>query len=222
MITPNPKTSGGARWNYLAAWAWAQDHRGGDEGAKDFVARLYRNVPVLDAGARGATTTFAQRGIGDVLLSWENEAFLALDEFGQGQVRDRRTRRRASWPSRRSPWSTATSTPRARATRPRPISNFLYTPEGQEIAAKHFYRPLRPEAADPADLARFPKLALVTIDERFGGWAKAQATHFADGGVFDQIYQPGRTDMATSLACPHRLAPAQRSSRASGSRSASR
>jgi sulfate/thiosulfate-binding protein len=190
VITPNPKTSGGARWNYLAAWAWAQDHRGGDEGAKDFVTRLYRNAPVLDAGTRNATTTFAQRGFGDALITWENEAFLTLDEFAKDRLE-------IVHPSEsiltEPPVSLVDGNVDAKGTRDAAEAylGFLYTPEGQALAARHFYRPLRPEDADPADLARFPKLALVTIDDRFGGWTKAQATHFADGGTFDQIYRPG-------------------------------
>ena len=158
VITPNPKTSGGARWNYLAAWACADKDFGGDEAkAKDFVADLYPHVPVLDTGARGSTTTFAQRGIGDVLLAWENEAFLALQRARRRQVRDRRPAASRSWPSRRSRWSTAMSTPRARARSPRPISKFLYTPEAQKIIAKNFYRPAKPEAADPEGPRALPE-----------------------------------------------------------------
>jgi sulfate transport system substrate-binding protein len=189
VITPNPKTSGGARWNYLAAWGYALKKSGGDEAkAKEFVAQLFKNVPVLDSGARGATTTFVQRKIGDVLLAWENEALLAVKELGQGELElvapsvsilaeppvavvdkvvDRRGSRAAS----------------------QAYLEFLYTPAGQEIGARHFYRP-RLEAAAVKAGVTFPKLTLFTIDEVFGGWAKAQKAHFADGGIFDQIYQP--------------------------------
>jgi sulfate/thiosulfate transport system substrate-binding protein len=191
VITPNPKTSGGARWNYLAAWAYAQDKFGGDEAkVKAFVGDLFRNVPVLDTGARGSTTTFAQRGIGDVFISWENEAFLVLNEFGADNFE-------IVVPSSsilaEPPVAVVDGNVDAKGTREaaQAYLEFLYSPEGQAIAAKHFYRPRSPEHADPRDLARFPKLALVTVDERFGGWTKAQAEHFADGGVFDQIYKPG-------------------------------
>ena len=140
VITPNPKTSGGARWNYLAAWGWALKQPGGSEAtAKDYLTKLFKNVPVLDTGARGSTTTFVQRGIGDVFLSWENEAFLAVNELGQ------------------------------------------------KLAAKHYYRPRKPELAEASDVARFPNVNLFTLDSVFGNWAKAQSTHFSDGGVFDQI-----------------------------------
>ena len=189
VITPNPKTSGGARWNYLAAWAWAQDHRGGDAGAREFVARLYRGVPVLDAGTRNATTTFAQRGFGDALITWENEAFLALDEFPEDRFE-------IVVPSEsiqtEPPVALVDGNVDAKGTREAAEAylGFLYTPEGQALAARHFYRPLHPEDADPADLARFPELALVTVDERFGGWAKAESVHFAAGGTFGQLYRP--------------------------------
>ena len=196
VVTPNPKTSGGARWNYLAAWAYEldrtrNDKAGGDQAAaRKFVEAIYRNVPVLDSGARGSTTTFAQRAVGDVLVAWENEAFLTLQEFGADkfeivvpgfsilaeppvslvdQVVDKRGTRRVA----------------------EAYLEFLYTPAAQKIIAKNFYRPSKPEAADPADLARFPKIRLVTVDQAFGGWAKAQADHFAEGGTFDQIYKPG-------------------------------
>ena len=191
VVTANPKTSGGARWNYLAAWGYANAKFGGDQAkVKDFVTNLYRNVPVLDSGARGSTTTFAQRGIGDVLIAWENEAFLALNELGadkfamvvpsisikavppvalvDGNVDEKGTRKVAE-----------------------AYLQFLYSDAGQKIIAHSFYRPVNPKAADPADLQRFPSLKLFSIDDpEFGGWAKVQPMHFADGGVFDQIYKP--------------------------------
>lgn len=187
VITPNPKTSGGARWNYLAAWAYAADKYGSEDAARDFLARLLKNVPVLDSGARGATTTFVQRGIGDVLLSWENEAFLAMTELGAGGFE-------IVVPSLSILAQPPVAVVEANASRKGNLAlakaylEFLYTPAGQRLAAKHYYRPVDPKLADPADVARFPDVKLVTVDERFGGWAKAQATHFADGGVFDQIY----------------------------------
>jgi sulfate transport system substrate-binding protein len=188
VITPNPKTSGGARWNYLAAWGYAQAKANGDEAAaRDFVGKLYQHVPVLDSGARGSTITFAQRGIGDVLLAWESEAFLAKKALGQNfevvvpsisilaeppvavvdAVVDRHGTRKAA----------------------EAFLKFLYTPEAQAIAAENFYRPVVPEsAARYAD--RFPRITLFTIQDKFGGWRTAQQTHFADGGVFDQLYRP--------------------------------
>ena len=192
VITPNPKTSGGARWNYLAAWGYAQDAFGGDEAkVRDFVGSIYKNAPVLDTGARGSTTSFAQRALGDVLLAWENEAFLILKEFGEdafeivvpsmsilaepsvalvdGNVDQKGTREAAE-----------------------AYLRHLYSDQGQALVAAHFYRPRQRGAASPADLERFPEINLFTIDERFGGWSKAQATHFGEGGVFDQIYRPGR------------------------------
>jgi sulfate transport system substrate-binding protein len=190
VITPNPKTSGGARWNYLAAYGYAlKQHNGDDAKARSFVGKIYKNVPVLDTGARGSTTTFVQRGIGDVLISWENEAFLAVNELGPDQfeivvpslsilaeppvtVVDGNAKRKNAIP-------VATA-----------YLEYLYTPVGQKLAAKHYYRPYLPQHADPKDLARFPELNLITVDEVFGGWQKAQKTHFGDGGVFDQIYQP--------------------------------
>ncbi len=190
VITPNPKTSGGARWNYLAAWAYGLKKFSNDEAkTRDFVAAIYKNVPVLDTGARGSTTTFAQRGIGDVLIAWENEAFLALDELGADKFE-------IVAPSlsikAEPPVTVVDKNVDAHGTRAVADAylKFLYTDQGQRLAAKHYYRPVKPEFADPADLARFPKLDLVTIDE-FGGWPKAQAAHFAEGGVFDQIYKPG-------------------------------
>ncbi len=191
VITPNPKTSGGARWNYLAAWAYALKQPGGNEAkARDFVTRLYKNVPVLDSGARGSTTTFVQRGIGDVLLAWENEAFLAIKELGPGKVD-------IVVPSlsilAEPPVAVVDKVVDRKGTRAvaQAYLEFLYTPEGQEIAARNYYRP-RLAAVARKYTATFPKLNLVTIDDPFGGWQKAQKTHFADGGVFDQIYQPNQ------------------------------
>lgn len=191
VITPNPKTSGGARWNYLAAWAWALRQPGGNEAtAKEFVAKLYRNVPVLDAGARGATTTFVERGIGDVLIAWENEALLAIKELGPGKFE-------VVAPSvsilAEPPVAVVDKIAGKHGTRAvaQAYLEYLYTPEGQEIAAKHFYRPRLAAVAAKYE-AQFPKVSLVTVDEVFGGWKKAHATHFADGALFDQIYQPGR------------------------------
>jgi sulfate transport system substrate-binding protein len=190
VITPNPKTSGGARWNHLAAYAYALKNNGGDVAqAKAFLAALYRNVPVLDTGARGATTTFAQRGIGDVLLAWENEAFLAQQELGPDQFE-------IIVPSlsilAEPPVALVDRNVDRRGTRKvaEAYLAFLYSPEGQRLAAKHYYRPREPQHAAAADVARFPTLELVTIDGAFGSWAKAQAEHFADGGIFDQIYAP--------------------------------
>jgi sulfate/thiosulfate transport system substrate-binding protein len=189
VVVANPKTSGGARWAYLAAYAYALETYGHDDAkARDFITRLYKNVPVLDSGARGATVTFAQRGIGDVLLAWENEAHLALKEFGDDKfdivtpplsilaeppvaVVDKNAKRHGT-------------TEVAKA-----YLDYLYSDEGQEIAAKNFYRP-RNEAIAAKYAANFTQLKLVTIDQEFGGWTKAQQTHFADGGVFDQIFQP--------------------------------
>jgi sulfate transport system substrate-binding protein len=190
IITPNPKTSGGARWNYLAAWGYELERQGGDAtAALEFVRALYRNVPVLDTGARGSTTTFVQRGIGDVLITWENEAFLAIEELGPDQfdivvpdvsilaeptvavvdkvVDERGTRAVAE-----------------------AYLAYLYSEVGQDLAAQHFYRP-RSETVAERYADRFPAIRLITVDAVFGGWKKAQAEHFADGGTFDQIYQPG-------------------------------
>jgi sulfate transport system substrate-binding protein len=189
VVVPNPKTSGGARWAYLAAYAYALETSGHDEAkAKAFITRLYKNVPILDSGARGSTITFAQRGIGDVLLAWENEAHLALKEFDADKfeivtpplsilaeppvaVVDKVAKRHGT-------------TEVARA-----YLEYLYSEQGQEIAARNFYRPRNPAVAKKYT-ANFAQLKLVTVDQEFGGWAKAQATHFADGGTFDQIYQP--------------------------------
>ena len=191
VITPNPKTSGGARWNYLAAWAFADGKYGHDEEKdKEFIQKLYANVPVLDTGARGSTTTFAQRGIGDVLLAWENEAFLALDELGADKFE-------VVVPSlsikAEPPVAVVDKVVDAKGTRKvaEAYLNFLYTPEAQKLIAHHFYRPSDPKSADPKDLARFADVKLVSIDDPlFGGWAKAQPKHFGDGGIFDQIYKP--------------------------------
>jgi sulfate transport system substrate-binding protein len=191
VITPNPKTSGGARWNYLAAWAYANAHDGNDAAkTRDFVAALYKNVPVLDTGARGSTTTFAQRGIGDVLLAWENEAFLALNELGPDKFE-------IVVPSLSikavPPVAIVDANVDQKGTRKvaEEYLNYLYSDVGQKIIAKNYYRPIKPEAADPEDLKRFVDVKLVTIDDaQFGGWAKVQPEHFADGGIFDQIYQP--------------------------------
>lgn len=183
VITPNPKTSGGARWNYLAAWGYAE--RNGLD-PRDFVAALYRNVPVLDTGARGSTTTFAQRGIGDVLLAWENEAHLALKELGEDQFD-------IIVPSisvLAEPPVTLVEGHLTDATRPVATAYLeqLYSPEAQALALKHFYRAWDTSAADPADVARFPDVERLPITA-FGGWAKVQPEHFGDGGIFDQIYQ---------------------------------
>jgi sulfate/thiosulfate transport system substrate-binding protein len=185
VITPNPKTSGGARWNYLAAWAWARAQPGGDEAsAREFVRRLYLNVPVLDTGARGATTTFAQRGLGDVLIAWENEAQLAVRELGADQLE-------LVVPSvsilAEPPVAVVDKVALRRGTREVAMAylNYLYSKEGQEIIARHFYRPRDPEVA-ARYAASFPPLKLATIAD-FGGWASVQRTHFGDGGVFDQI-----------------------------------
>jgi sulfate/thiosulfate-binding protein len=187
VITPSPKTSGGARWNYLAAWAWALKQPGGNEGtAEAFVKKLYKNVPVLDSGARGATVTFVERGIGDVLLAWENEAYLAVKELGPDKFD-------VVAPSlsilAEPPVSIVDKVVDKHGTRKvaEEYLRYLYSKEGQEIAAKHFYRPRDPDIA--AKYAKqFPNIPLVTIDGAFGGWAKAQATHFADNGTFDRIY----------------------------------
>jgi sulfate/thiosulfate-binding protein len=187
VITPSPKTSGGARWNYLAAWAWAQRQPGGNDAtAEAFVRKLYKNVPVLDSGARGATTTFVQRGIGDVLLAWENEAYLAVKQLGPDKFD-------IVAPSMsilaEPPVSVVDKVVDKRGTRKvaEAYLAYLYSKEGQKLAADHYYRPRDPEIA--AQYAKqFPAMTLVTIDGAFGGWAKAQATHFADGGTFDKIY----------------------------------
>jgi sulfate/thiosulfate-binding protein len=188
VITPNPKTSGGARWNYLAAWGYALRAKGGPDGAKAFVSALYKNVPVLDSGARGATTTFAQRDIGDVLISWENEAFLALKEFGPDKFE-------IVTPSvsilAEPPVTIVDKVVKRHGTQAvaQAYLDFLYTEAGQDIIGRNFYRP-RSEKAAAKYAGTFPKVTLFTIDEVFGGWQKAQKEHFNDGGVFDQIYKP--------------------------------
>jgi sulfate transport system substrate-binding protein len=191
VITPNPKTSGGARWNYLAAWAWALRQPGGNDAtAKAFVTRLYKNVPVLDAGARGSTTTFVERGIGDVLLAWENEALLAIKELGPGKFE-------IVTPSisilAEPPVAVVDRVAGKRGTKPvaEAYLEYLYSEPGQEIAAKNFYRPRLGSVAAKYQ-SQFPKVELITVDGVFGGWKKAHQTHFADGALFDQIYQPGR------------------------------
>ena len=189
VISPNPKTSGGARWAYLAAWSYALKAPGGSEAAaREFVTRLYRNVPVLDSGARGSTTTFAERGIGDVLLSWENEAYLALHQFGGANSRSF-IRPAASWPSRPSRWSIEIVDRHGTRAVAQAYLEHLYSTEGQEIAAKHFFRPRLMAAAKQGP--DFPPIKRYTVNEIFGSWQNAQKTHFSDGGVFDQIYRPG-------------------------------
>lgn len=206
VITPNPKTSGGARWNHLAAYAYALKRELGDlerlrdpaaaaaverahERARAFVAELYRHVPVLDTGARAATNTFVQRGIGDVLLAWENEAFLAVEELGPDKLD-------IVIPSlsmlAQPPVAVVDRNVEKHGTREVATAylEHLYSPAGQRLAAKHFYRPVSPEFAAPEDLERFPSLELVTVDKVFGGWQKAQREHFADGALFDQVYRP--------------------------------
>jgi sulfate/thiosulfate transport system substrate-binding protein len=188
-ITPNPKTSGGARWNFLAAWGYALKKYGNDqEKAKDFVAKLYKNVPVLDSGARGATTTFVQRGLGDVLIAWESDAFLSVKELGRDKFE-------IVYPSvsilAEPPVSIVDKVVDQKGTRKMATAylEYLYSPQGQEIAAKNFYRPRSSEVAEKYG-KQFPKIELFTIDDVFGGWTKAQKTYFDDGGVFDKIYQP--------------------------------
>jgi sulfate transport system substrate-binding protein len=185
VITPNPKTSGGARWNYLAAWGYALKQKGGNDAkAEEFVKALFKNVPVLDSGARGSTNTFVQRGLGDVLLAWENEAFLAVNELGKDKFE-------IVTPSlsilAEPPVTVVDSVVDRRGTRKvaEAYLKYLYTKEGQQIAAKHYYRPVDKKIAAAA--SKLPKLKLFTIDEQFGGWKKAQKTHFSDGGVFDRI-----------------------------------
>lgn len=189
VITPNPKTSGGARWNYLAAWGYALRQYGGDEArAREFVAQIFQNVPVLDSGARGSTITFVERGIGDVLISWENEAFLALSELGGDQFE-------IVVPSlsilAEPPVTVVDRVVDKRGTRAvaQAYLEYLYSEEGQELAARHYYRP-RLEAVARKYASQFPEIELFTIEEVFGGWKEAQRIHFADGGVFDQLYQP--------------------------------
>ena len=191
VITPNPKTSGGARWNYLAAWAYAQKKFGGDEAkVQDFVSKVFRNVPVLDSGARGSTTTFVERGIGDVLLAWENEAFLAVKELGPDKFQ-------IVVPSlsilAEPPVAIVDKVVDRRGTRKvaQAYLDYLYTEEAQDIIGANYYRPTSPKAAAKYE-KQFPKVTLVTIDDAFGGWQKAQKAHFADGGFFDRIYGAAR------------------------------
>jgi len=190
VITPNPKTSGGARWNYLAAWGYALKQPGGDDAkAQEFVTNLYRHVPVLDTGARGSTTTFVQRGIGDVLIAWENEALLAIKELGADKVE-------LVVPSlsilAEPPVAVVDKVVDAHGTRKQAEAylTYLYSPEGQELAANNFYRPTDPKIAAEHE-KDFPKVATFTINDLFGGWKAAQEKHFNDGGIFDQIYKPG-------------------------------
>lgn len=190
VITPNPKTGGGARWNYLAAWGYALNQPGGNDAkAKEFVTKLFKNVPVLDSGARGATTTFTERGIGDVLLTWENEALLASKELGKDKFE-------IVVPSQsilaEPPVAVVDKYAKKHGTTDvaKAYLEFLYTPEGQDLVAKHYYRP-RDAKAEAKYAAQFPKVKLFTLASLFGNWDKAHKTHFAEGGVFDQIYQPG-------------------------------
>ena len=191
VVTPNPKTSGGARWNYLAAWGHGQRRFAGDEAkVRTFVGAIYKNAPVLDTGARGSTITFAQRGVGDVLIAWENEAFLAFDEFGKDKFEI------VAPPLSilaEPPVALVDANVDANGTRKaaQAYLEYLYSPAAQKIIAKNHYRPRDEAFADPADLARFPKLELLTIDAHFGGWASAQKAHFSEGGTFDQIYGTG-------------------------------
>ena len=189
VVTPNPKTSGGGRWSYLAAWAWARQKFGDDGKAREYVRALYKNVPVLDSGARGSTITFAQRGIGQVLLAWENEAQLLVNEMGRDKFE-------VVFPSisilAEPPVAIVDRNVDKHGTRAvaEAYLKFLYSDEGQEIGARHHYRP-RDTAAFARHAAQFPKIKVISVDDGFGGWKKAQATHFADGAIFDQIYQPG-------------------------------
>ncbi len=193
IVTPNPKTSGGARWNYLAAWAWANEEFKGDQDKiKAYIGELYKRAPVLDTGARGSTVTFAQRQIGDVLLAWENEAYLAGEEFGKDAFD-------IVVPPisilAEPPVAVVDATVDAKGTRKvaEAYLQYLYSDEGQNIAAKHFYRPSKPDVVKPELLKQLPQIKLVTIDDPiFGGWKKAQPEHFGDGGIFDQIYKPAK------------------------------
>jgi len=190
VITPNPKTSGGARWNYLAAWAYALKKGGTDAAARDYIAKLFKNVPVLDSGARGATISFVERGLGDVLLAWENEALIAEKEWGPDKFE-------IVAPSlsilTEPPVAVVDKVVDRRGTRKAAEAyvNYLYSDAGQEIIAKNFYRPINPKIAAKY-AAQYPKLNLVTVDNTFGGWQKAQKEHFADGGSFDQLYLPNK------------------------------
>jgi sulfate transport system substrate-binding protein len=190
VITPNPKTSGGARWNYLAAWGYAQRKYGSTQGARDYMIKLFRNVPVLDSGARGATTTFVQRGQGDVLLAWENEAFLAVNQLGKGKFD-------IVVPSisilAEPPVAVVDKVVDKKGTRKvaEAYLKFLYTPEGQDIIARNYYRPRDPEVAARYK-AQFPSVPLLTIDRNFGGWKRTQVAHFNDGGMFDQVFEDAK------------------------------
>lgn len=186
VITPNPKTSGGARWNYLAAWGYGKKKLGSDDKAREFVKAIYANVPVLDTGARGSTVTFVERNVGDVLIAWENEAYLSINELGKDKFE-------IVYPSvsvlAEPPVAVVDKVVDKKGTRAlaEAYLKFLYTPEAQEIEAKNYYRPRDPAVAKKYE-AQFPKLELLTVDQDFGGWQKAQTTHFKDGGVFDAIY----------------------------------
>jgi sulfate/thiosulfate-binding protein len=191
IVTPNPKTSGGARWNYLAAYAFAKHAYGSDAAAEEFISTLFKRVSVLDTGARAATTTFAQRGIGDVLITWENEAYLALNEFGTDKFE-------IVIPSLSIKAEPPVAVVSANAEK-HGVANiaqayleYLYSPVGQTIIAKHYFRPAKPLQVATADLPRLAELQLVSIDQEFGGWAQAHATHFSDGGLFDRLYRPRR------------------------------
>ena len=191
VITPNPKTSGGARWNFLAAWGYEFKKTGGDDAkTREFVTALYKNVPVLDSGARGSTTTFVERGIGDVLIAWENEALMAVKEFGKGKFEivvpsiSVLAEPPVTWVDKNTERHGTTEVAKA-------YLQYLYTPEGQEIIAHNFYRPRDKEIAAKY-ASQFPNLPLFNIDEQFGGWTTTQNKFFADGGIFDQIYQPGK------------------------------
>ncbi len=192
VITPNPKTSGGARWNYLAAWAWASaQYR---DGAKvlDYLTKLFKNVPVLDTGARGSTTTFVERGIGDVLIAWENEALLTL---GDADTRDKFEIVVPSLSIKAEPpvaWLDKNIDKHGTRKQAEAYLQWLYSQEGQRLVARYGYRPAEPDKVDKADLSKFPEVKQVTIDNAFGGWKKAQKEHFADGGFFDQIYKPAK------------------------------
>lgn len=186
VITPNPKTSGGARWNYLAAWGYAKKKLGSDDKAREFVKSIYANVPVLDTGARGSTVTFVERNVGDVLIAWENEAFLSINELGKDKFE-------IVYPSisvlAEPPVAVVDKVVDKKGTRAvaEAYLKYLYTPEAQEIEAKNYYRPRDPAVAKKYE-SQFPQLELLTIDQDFGGWQKAQTTHFKDGGIFDAIY----------------------------------
>jgi sulfate/thiosulfate-binding protein len=190
VITPNPKTSGGARWNFLAAWGYQREKSGGDEAkAREFVTAIYKAVPMLDSGARGSTTTFVQRGLGDAMIAWENEAFLAANEFGHDKIEIvvPSISIRAEPPVALIDKNADQHKTRAAA---EAYLKFLYTDEGQKIIAKNYYRPFNKDAADPADLKKLAEVKQMTIAD-FGGWTEAQAKFFANGGIFDQIYKPG-------------------------------